>query len=145
MLGIHRGTTKEEAHRYVRLLMLANDVSLRNLIPAELAKGFGFFQSKPATGFSPVAVTPDELGDAWKGGRVHLPLETQLNSAFFGNPDAGKEMHFSFFDLIAHICKTRAYTAGTISVAGTSQTKIARAAHPVSRRSALLSFWTRAN
>lgn len=114
-----QATTTEEAHRYVRLLMLANDVTLRNLIPAELAKGFGFFNGKPATAFSPFAVTPDELGEPWRGGRVHLPLRTTLNGALAGDPDAGPEMHFSFFDLIAHITKTRAFTAGTILGSGT--------------------------
>lgn len=114
-----QGTKKADAHRYIRLVMLANDVSLRNLIPAELEKGFGFFQSKPATAFSPVAVSPDELGDAWRDGRVHLHLITHLNGKQFGNPDAGPEMHFSFFDLIEHLCKTRAYTAGTILGSGT--------------------------
>ncbi|MBC7660158.1 MAG: fumarylacetoacetate hydrolase family protein [Chitinophagaceae bacterium] len=113
------GVKAEDAHKYVRLLCLVNDVSLRNLIPAELEKGFGFFQSKPASGFSPFAVTPDELGDAWQGGRIHLPLETKLNGSIFGNPDAGPEMHFSFFELIAHIAKTRSYTAGTILGSGT--------------------------
>jgi fumarylacetoacetate (FAA) hydrolase len=114
-----QGTSKEEAHRHVRLLLLVNDVTLRNLIPDELAKGFGFFQSKPASAFSPFAVTPDELGDAWKDGRVHLPLVTRLNGAVAGDPNAGPEMHFSFFDLIAHITKTRAYGAGTILGSGT--------------------------
>jgi fumarylacetoacetate (FAA) hydrolase len=114
-----QGTTKANAAPYVRLLMLVNDVSLRNLIPAELEKGFGFFTSKPASAFSPVAVTPDELGDAWRGGRIHLPLVTHLNGKKFGDPDAGPEMHFSFFDLIEHICRTRAYTAGTILGSGT--------------------------
>lgn len=114
-----QGTKKEDAHKYVRLIMLANDVSLRNLIPAELEKGFGFFCSKPATAFSPFAVTPDELGSAWKDGRVHLPLVTHLNGKKFGDPDAGPEMFFSFFDLIEHICKTRSYTAGTILGSGT--------------------------
>ena len=114
-----QGTTKEEAARHVRLLMLANDVTLRNLIPAELAKGFGFFSSKPATAFSPFAITPDELGGAWKDGRVHLPLRTWLNGALAGDPHAGPEMHFSFFDLIAHLTKTRAFGAGTIIGSGT--------------------------
>ncbi|MDQ3232064.1 MAG: fumarylacetoacetate hydrolase family protein, partial [Pseudobdellovibrionaceae bacterium] len=105
--------------KYIRLVVLVNDVSLRNLIPAELEKGFGFFQSKPASAFSPFAVTPDELGPAWKEGRVHLPLKTWLNGKLFGDPNAGPEMHFSFHDLIAHITKTRAYTAGTIIGSGT--------------------------
>jgi fumarylacetoacetate (FAA) hydrolase len=109
----------KDAGRYVRLLMLANDVSLRNLIPPELAKGFGFFQSKPATAFSPFAVTPDELGCAWKDGRVHLRLTTTLNGKTVGDTDAGPEMHFSFFDLLAHIAKTRAFTAGTLLGSGT--------------------------
>lgn len=118
-----QGTIAAEAAQYVRLLLLANDVSLRNLIPAELAKGFGFLQSKPATAFSPCAVTPDELGDAWHDGRVHLPLRTTYNGRVFGTPDAGHEMHFSFFDLIAHITKTRALTAGTIIGSGTVSNK----------------------
>jgi fumarylacetoacetate (FAA) hydrolase len=111
------GAERPEAS--IRLVMLANDVSLRNLIPAELAKGFGFFQSKPATAFSPVACTLDELGDTWRGGRVHLPLKTRLNGVLVGEPDAGPEMHFSFFDLIRHITKTRGFTAGTILGSGT--------------------------
>lgn len=114
-----QGTKREDAHKYIRLLMTANDVSLRNLIPGELEKGFGFFCSKPATAFSPFAVTPDELGSAWKDGRVHLPLITHLNGNKFGDPNAGPEMYFSFYDLIEHICKTRAYTAGTILGSGT--------------------------
>ncbi len=114
-----RGVKKEEAGEHVKLLMLVNDNTFRNLIPAELAKSFGFFQSKPATTFSPFAVTPDELGDAWDGGRINLPLQTEYNGEFFGNPEAGPEMHFSFFDLIQHITKTRAFTAGTILGSGT--------------------------
>lgn len=114
-----RGTTAGQAAPHVRLVMLVNDVTLRNLIPAELAKGFGFFQGKPATAFSPVAVTPDELGPAWRDGRVHLTLQTWLNGALVGDTHAGPEMHFSFFDLIAHITKTRAFTAGTILGSGT--------------------------
>jgi fumarylacetoacetate (FAA) hydrolase len=114
-----QATTAQEAARCVRLVTIANDVTLRNLIPPELAKGFGFFQSKPATAFAPFAVTPDELGDAWREGRVHLPLRTWLNDTLVGDPEAGPEMHFSFFDLIAHITKTRAYTAGTILGSGT--------------------------
>ncbi len=112
-------TKKQDAAKYIRLVMIANDVSLRNLIPAELEKGFGFFNSKPATALSPVAVTPDELGAAWQDGRVHLPLLTHYNGKKFGDPDAGREMHFSFHDLVEHICKTRAYTAGTILGSGT--------------------------
>ena len=113
------GTTSADAGKYVRLLMLVNDVTLRNLIPDELAKGFGFFQGKPATAFSPVAVTPDEVGEAWKDGRVHLTLQTWLNQKLVGDTHAGPEMHFSFFDLMQHICKTRKFTAGTILGSGT--------------------------
>ena len=114
-----QGISAQDASKYVRLLALVNDVSLRNLIPGELAKGFGFFQSKPATAFSPFVVTPDELHGAWREGRVHLPLYTHLNDKLFGDPNAGPEMHFSFYELIAHIAKTRAYTAGTILGSGT--------------------------
>jgi fumarylacetoacetate (FAA) hydrolase len=114
-----QGTRAADAAEHVKLVMLANDVTLRNLVPAELAKSFGFFQSKPATAFSPFAVTPDELGDAWQGGRLHLRVRTTYNGALVGDCDAGPEMHFSFFDLVAHICKTRAFTAGTIVGSGT--------------------------
>lgn len=114
-----QGTSASAASSFVRLVCLANDVSLRNLIPPELAKGFGFFQSKPATAFSPVACTPDELGPAWKEGRVHLTLSTWLNGTRVGHCDAGPEMHFSFFDLIAHITKTRRFTAGSLLGSGT--------------------------
>ena len=96
-----------------------NDVSLRNLIPAELAKGFGFFHGKPATAFSPVAVTPDELGDAWDGGKLHLPLISTLNGKQFGHPNAGTDMTFDFGQLIAHAAKTRRLGAGTIVGSGT--------------------------
>jgi fumarylacetoacetate (FAA) hydrolase len=99
--------------------MLVNDVSLRNLIPKELEKGFGFFQSKPASAFSPVAVTPDELGAHWKDGRVHLPLLVDLNGARFGSPNAGVDMTFSFGELIAHVAKTRELEAGSIIGSGT--------------------------
>jgi len=116
---VPRGTKAADAHAYVRLVVLVNDITLRNLIPAELAKGFGFFVSKPSSAFSPFAVTPDELGDAWRDGRVHLPLLTRLNGDRFGDPDAGAEMHFSFFELIEHVCRTRALTAGTIIGSGT--------------------------
>lgn len=112
------GVTAERAHAHVRLLVLVNDVTLRNLIPAELDKGFGFFCSKPATAFAPFAITPDELGDAWSGGKVHRPLRCSLNGALLGDPDASA-MHFSFFDLMAHIARTRAFTAGTILGGGT--------------------------
>jgi fumarylacetoacetate (FAA) hydrolase len=114
-----QGTSAADAGRHVRLLMLCNDITLRNLIPAELAKGFGFFVSKPASAFSPFAVTPDELGDAWRDGRVHLPLRSTLNGELVGQPEAGPEMHFSFFDLVAHITRTRSFTAGTILGSGT--------------------------
>ena len=114
-----RGTTAEQAGEYVRLVVALNDVTFRNLIPDELAKSFGFFQSKPATSFAPFAVTPDELGDAWKNGRVHRPLRSIYNDEIFGEPHAGPEMHFSFFDLIEHCCMTRSFTAGTILGSGT--------------------------
>jgi fumarylacetoacetate (FAA) hydrolase len=107
------------AERHIKLLMLVNDVSLRNLIPAELAKNFGFFQSKPATAFSPVAVTPDELGEAWSGAKAHLPLTVTLNDAAFGAPNAGEDMTFSFADLIAHAARTRFLGAGAIVGSGT--------------------------
>lgn len=114
-----QGTTVAQAEQCVRLVLVVNDITLRNLVPDELAKGFGFFQSKPASAFSPVAVTPDELGDAWKDGRVHLRLKTWLNGRLVGDPHAGPEMHFSFFQLIAHVARTRAFTAGTILGSGT--------------------------
>jgi fumarylacetoacetate (FAA) hydrolase len=117
------GATPDEAHGRIRLLMLANDVSLRNLIPAELAKGFGFLQSKPATSFSPVAVTPDELGDAWRGGKLHLPLRSTLNGNLVGQPDAGVDMVFNFPQLIAHLCKSRNVRAGSIVGSGTVSNK----------------------
>ncbi|HVU02400.1 MAG TPA: fumarylacetoacetate hydrolase family protein [Polyangiaceae bacterium] len=114
-----RGTTAAEAARHVRLVLLANDVTYRNLVPGELEKGFGFFCSKPATAFSPFAVTPDELGSAFRGGRLHLRLETRLDGELVGDPDAGDPMHFSFHDLIEHVTKTRAFAAGTILGSGT--------------------------
>lgn len=113
------GATPEQGLDAVRLVMLANDVSLRELIPDELAKGFGFFQGKPATAFSPVAVTPDELGEAWQDGRVHLTLQTTWNGRKVGLCDAGPDMRFSFGDLIAHATKTRRLAAGTIVGSGT--------------------------
>jgi fumarylacetoacetate (FAA) hydrolase len=113
----------EQALEGVRLLMLVNDVSLRHLIADELAKGFGFFQSKPATAFSPVAVTPDELGEAWQGGRVHLALQSTWNGRKVGMCDAGPEMTFHFGELMAHICKTRNVRAGTIVGSGTVSNK----------------------
>jgi fumarylacetoacetate (FAA) hydrolase len=103
----------------IRLLVLLNDWSLRNLIPAELARGFGFYQSKPATSFSPLAVTPDELGAAWDGGKVSLPLRTSINGEAFGAPNAGVDMTFDFPTLIGHCAKTRALSAGTILGSGT--------------------------
>jgi fumarylacetoacetate (FAA) hydrolase len=109
----------EKAADHIRLLMLVNDVSLRNLIPAELAKNFGFFQSKPATAFSPVAVTPDELGNAWDGKRLHLPLTVTFNGKQFGAPDAGEDMTFSFPQLMAHAAKTRFLSAGSVVGSGT--------------------------
>jgi fumarylacetoacetate (FAA) hydrolase len=117
------GTSVADAGRHIRLLMLVNDVSLRNLIPAELAKGFGFLQSKPASSFAPVAVTPDELGDAWRDFRVHLPLVSQLNGAPFGRPNAGVDMTFDFAQLVAHLAKTRELAAGTIVGSGTVSNK----------------------
>jgi fumarylacetoacetate (FAA) hydrolase len=117
------GTSAERAIDGIRLVMLANDVSLRNLIPAELAKGFGFFQSKPATAFSPVAVTTDELGDAWQGGRLHMTLQSTWNGRKVGMCDAGPEMTFHFGQLIAHICKTRNVRAGSVIGSGTVSNK----------------------
>ncbi len=116
---VPQGTRAADAERQVLLLCLANDVTLRNLVPAELAKGFGFFQSKPATAFSPFAATPDELGPAFRGGRVHLRLAVWLNGRQVGDLETGPEMHFSFLDLIAHVARTRAFTAGTILGSGT--------------------------
>jgi fumarylacetoacetate (FAA) hydrolase len=113
------GTRRADADGHIRLLMLVNDVSLRNLIPAELAKGFGFFQSKPATGCSPVAVTPDELGAAWKDGKLHLPLLVHWNQVKVGEPNAGEDMTFDFPQLIAHVTKTRNARAGSIIGSGT--------------------------
>ena len=139
MLGdMPMGTTRRRRRRkHVRLVMLANDVTLRNLIPDELAKGFGFFQSKPATAFSPFAVTPDELGDAWRDGRAARARALDATTAsVVGDCDAGPEMHFSFFDLIAHIAKTRAFTAGTILGSGTVSQRRPRARHLVPRRAA---------
>ena len=116
---VEQGCRDSAAREHIRLVMLVNDVSLRGLIPSELAKGFGFFQSKPASTFSPVAVTPDELGDAWDGGRVHLPLLVQLNGRDFGCANAGVDMTFHFPALIAHAAKTRSLAAGTIIGSGT--------------------------
>lgn len=113
------GASPAEAAKHIRLLMLVNDVSLRNLIPGELAKGFGFFHGKPSTAFAPVAVTPDELGDAWKDNKVMRPLVSILNGKQFGAPDAGVDMQFSLADLIAHAAKTRRLRAGCIVGSGT--------------------------
>ena len=113
------GTTAEDAGKHIRLLMILNDVSLRNLIPGELAKGFGFYQSKPSTAFSPVAVTPDELGNDYDNGTFKLPLQTNLNGELFGQPDCGTDMTFNFNQLIAHVCKTRRLSAGAIVGSGT--------------------------
>ena len=113
------GVSAAEALGAIRLVMLVNDVSLRNLIPGELAKGFGFFQSKPASAFSPVAVTPDVLGRFWREGKLHRPLRVSLNDAPFGRAEAGEDMTFDFGMLIAHAAKTRALVAGTIIGSGT--------------------------
>lgn len=113
------GIQPEEAGKHIQLFLLVNDVSLRNLIPGELAKGFGFFQSKPASSFSPVAVTPDELGKYWDGNRLHLPLLSFLNDKLFGEPNAGEDMTFSFPQLIAHAAKTRTLASGSIIGSGT--------------------------
>jgi fumarylacetoacetate (FAA) hydrolase len=111
--------TPEQAASHIQLVGLVNDVSLRNLIPNELAKGFGFLQSKPRSALSPVFVTPDELGDAWKGNKVHLPLTTHINGEWFGAPEAGVDMQFDFAQLVAHAAKTRPLSAGTIVGSGT--------------------------
>lgn len=113
------GVCVDDAAKHIRLLMLVNDVSLRNLIPEEIGKGFGFFQSKPATSFSPVAVTPDELAPHWDNHRLHLALYSYLNGELFGQPNAGIDMTFSFPQLIAHAAKTRNLCAGTIIGSGT--------------------------
>ncbi len=113
------GASRDEAAAAILLVVLVNDVSLRNLIPAELAKGFGFFHAKPSSALSPAAVTPDELGEAWDGGRLHLPLLSGLNGQPFGRPNAGTDMTFDFPDLIAHAAKTRPLGAGTIIGSGT--------------------------
>ncbi len=112
------GVTPDEALKHIQLFMLCNDVSLRGLVPGELAQGFGFFQSKPSSSFSPFAVTPDELGESFKEGRVHLPLLSELNGEFLGNPNAGA-MHFHFGQLIAHAARTRKLSAGYIVGSGT--------------------------
>ncbi len=118
------GVSPQDAAGHVRLLMIVNDVSLRLLIPGELAKGFGFFQSKPSSAFSPVAVTPDELGAAWQDAKVHLPLLSFLNGEAFGKPEAGIDMTFDFGQLIAHAAKSRPLAAGTIIGSGTVSNKL---------------------
>lgn len=118
------GASYEQAADNIRLLMLVNDVSLRTLIPAELGKGFGFFQSKPSSAFSPVAVTPDELGNSWAGGKLHLPLMVDYNSKLFGKANAGIDMTFDFPTLIAHAAKSRRLGAGTIVGSGTVSNKL---------------------
>lgn len=117
------GVSSAEAKKHIKLVMLMNDVSLRNLIPTELAKGFGFFHSKPPSAFSPVAVTPDELGDDWDGGKVSLPLISVLNGKEFGRPNAGKDMNFDLSELVAHAAKTRPLGAGAIIASGTISNK----------------------
>ncbi|HEY1992146.1 MAG TPA: fumarylacetoacetate hydrolase family protein [Gammaproteobacteria bacterium] len=113
------GVSPVDAARHIRLIVLINDVSLRNLIPDELAKGFGFLQSKPRSALSPAALTPDELGPAWIGNKVHLPLITHLNGGKFGEPEAGVDMQFDFGRLVSHAAKTRPLAAGTIVGSGT--------------------------
>ena len=113
------GVTPQQARGHIKLIALCNDVSLRNLIPGELAKQFGFYQSKPQTSFTPVAVTPDELGDAWDGGKIHLPLISTLNGTQIGAPNAGVDMTFDFGQLIAHAARSRALMAGTVIGSGT--------------------------
>ena len=123
------GTSADDALEGIRLLMLANDVSLRHLVPGELAEGFGFFQNKPATAFGPVAVTPDELGNAWHGGRVHLNLECVWNGERVGLCDAGPDMSFHFGQLIAHIAKARNVHAGSVVGSGTVSNRDASRGH----------------
>ena len=118
------GASTEEARNAIRLVMLVNDVSLRGLIPGELGKGFGFFQSKPSSAFSPVAVTPDELGEAWDGGKLSLPLMVDYNGQPFGRANAGVDMTFDFPTLIAHAAKTRPLVAGSIIGSGTVSNKL---------------------
>lgn len=120
---IEMGAGSQTCADAIWLVMLVNDVSLRGLIPDELAKGFGFFQAKPASAFSPVAVTPDELGDVWKDNKVHLPLVVHYNGELFGKPNAGQDMIFDFAQLVAHITKTRAVQAGSIVGSGTVSNK----------------------
>ena len=118
------GVSAADAGQHIRLIMIVNDVSLRGLIPGELGKGFGFFQSKPSSAFSPIAVTPDELGDAWADNKVHLPLLSTLNDELFGKPGAGIDMTFDFSQLVAHAAKSRPLGAGTIIGSGTVSNKL---------------------
>jgi fumarylacetoacetate (FAA) hydrolase len=118
------GVNADVAASHIQLIMLVNDVSLRGLIPGELSKGFGFFQSKPSSAFSPVAVTPDELGAAWADNKLHLPLLSTLNDELFGKPDAGTDMTFDFGQLVAHAAKSRPLCAGTIIGSGTVSNKL---------------------
>ncbi|MDQ3288200.1 MAG: fumarylacetoacetate hydrolase family protein [Pseudomonadota bacterium] len=117
------GVSAEQAGAYIQLIGLVNDVSLRNLIPGELGKGFGFLQSKPRSALSPVFVTPDELGDAWRDDKVHLPLLTHVNGEWFGAPEAGVDMQFNFAQLLAHAARTRPLCAGTLVGSGTVANK----------------------
>lgn len=118
------GVNPEDALQHIKLIMIVNDVSLRGLIPGELAKGFGFFQSKPSSAFSPVCVTPDMLGDAWQGGKLSLPLMSHYNGTLFGKPEAGIDMTFHFGQLVAHAAKTRPLCAGTVIGSGTVSNKL---------------------
>ena len=118
------GVSAEDALNYINLVMIVNDVSLRGLIPGELAKGFGFFQSKPSSAFSPVCVTPEQLGDAWVDGKLHLPLNSKYNNELFGKPEAGIDMTFNFGQLVAHAARTRPLCAGTVIGSGTVSNKL---------------------
>ena len=118
------GVSAADALGHIRLLMIVNDVSLRGLIPGELAKGFGFFQSKPSSAFSPICVTPDELGDTWREGKLHLPLRSTYNGELFGTPEAGIDMTFHFGQLIEHAAKSRPLAAGCIIGSGTVSNKL---------------------
>jgi fumarylacetoacetate (FAA) hydrolase len=120
--SVPMGCAAPDAGKHIRFIMLCNDISLRELIPRELATGFGFFHGKPPSAFSPFALTPDELGEAWTEGRLHLPVTTTLNGEMFGSPNAG-EMHFSFHDLIAYAATTRPLSSGTIVGSGTVSNK----------------------
>jgi fumarylacetoacetate (FAA) hydrolase len=113
------GVTPEQAAAHIQLVGLVNDVSLRGLIPGELAKGFGFLQSKPRSALPPVLVTPDELGEAWQDAKLHLPMRTWINGRWFGEADCGVDMQFSFAQLVAHVAKTRPLAAGTLVGSGT--------------------------